>query len=119
MTSMVDLLSFICGYRGRYSKYLTHISLGHSQSEQSPEQGPGSPLLGQMLTLRLLDSRDSRNVDIKEAGAVSEGRLGVMGVATYQPAEKYSHVLMTRYPSVYWLNSSLVLLSLIHHDIDS
>lgn len=36
---MVDLLSFICGYRGRSSKYFTPIRPVHSQSEQSPEQG--------------------------------------------------------------------------------
>lgn len=80
---MVDLLSFICGYRGRCSKYLTHISHGHSQSEQSPEQGSGSPLLGQILTLKLLDSGKSKSVDIKEARAVGEGKLGIMGVAIY------------------------------------
>lgn len=50
MSRMADLLSFTCGYRVRYSKYLTHMSPGYSQSVQSPEQGPGSPLLRQVLT---------------------------------------------------------------------
>lgn len=50
MCSMVDLLSFICGYRVRYSKYLTRMSPGYSQSVQSREQGPGSLLLRQILT---------------------------------------------------------------------
>lgn len=61
-----------------YSKFLTPASPGHSQSEQSPEQGPGRPLLGQVLTLRLLDAGDSESpsVDIKEAEAVIAGAGG-------------------------------------------
>lgn len=43
-----------------YSKCLTPASLEPSQPEESPEQGPGRPFLGQVLTLRLLDTEIQR-----------------------------------------------------------
>lgn len=68
-------LNFLVLYTvtGGYSKYLTPAHPGHSRSEQSPEQGSGIPLQGQVLTLGLLDAGDSEgpSVDIKEAKAVN------------------------------------------------
>lgn len=74
LASMVDLLSFICDHRGRYSKYLISVSPEHSQSEQSLEMGSRSPLPGPVLTSKLLDAGGLRipSIDIKEAGQWAE-----------------------------------------------
>lgn len=89
-----------------HSKYLTHVSPGHSQWEQSPVQSYGSPWVGQMLTLRLLDTA------IQGVLVMTSRRLGRwVGVGggwgiIYKPVEKYFNILM--HCSVYRLNSSPV-----------